>query len=282
MRSSYGKFLIGVVVFGLCLGAAFGAGTVYGRHSITPSASAAGNPPARTDATAQSTAAAAATTATSSGQATATSSTRGRTGFAFGGGFGNRPLQGTVASISAQQLQLSLGTNSATTTTLALDAQTIYALAQTASQSALKSGDSVDVTTTTASDGTISAESVIVVPKLPTPAVDATPRATTPNGSSGTGGFGGSGGSGGRSFGGAGGARSIDGTIASISGNQLSLTLANGSTSTVSLSNQTTYQTTQSASQSAVTSGASVLVTVSRGSDGTLTATSVIVLPKTS
>ncbi|HVX29571.1 MAG TPA: DUF5666 domain-containing protein [Nitrolancea sp.] len=279
MRRSFGKILIGVVVFGLCLGAAFGAGTVYGRHSITPSARAAGNPSSRTAATVAASTSSVSTAAASSGDATATSGSRGRGGFAFGG-FGNRPLQGTVSSISPQQLALSIGTNNATTTTVALDAQTVYALAQSATQSALKSGDSVDVTTTTASDGTISAQSVIVVPKVPTPATQATPSASGTNGSAGTGGFGSGAG---RTFGSGGAAsRSIDGTIASITGNQLNITTASGSSTTVSLSNQTTYQTTQSAEQSAVTSGTSVIVTVSRGNDGSLTATSVIVLPKTS
>jgi len=279
MRRSFGKILIGIVVFGLCLGAAFGAGTVYGRHSIKSAASAADNPSSRTTATTASNATAVSTAAANSGDATPASGTRGRGGFAFGGGFGNRPIQGTVASISAQLLGVSIGTNGATTTTLALNAQTIYAIAQSAAQSALKSGDSVDVTTTTASDGTISAQSVIVVPKLPTPAAEATPRASGPSGPAGTGGFGGGAG---RSFGGGGAAsRSIDGAIASISGNQLSVTQANGSSTSVTLSGQTSYQTTQTADQSAVTSGASVLVTINRGSDGSLSATSVIVLPKT-
>jgi hypothetical protein len=281
MRRSFGKILIGIVVFGLCLGAAFGAGTVYGRHSTTNAASAAESPSSRAEATVASTTTAGSATAANTSDATPGSGTRGRGGFAFGGGLGNRPIQGTVASISAQQLGVSIGTNGATTTTLALNAQTIYAMAQTAAQSALKSGDDVDVTTTTAGDGTLSAKSVIVVPKLPAPAaVAATPRASGASGPAGTGGFGGSGG---RSFGGGGAAtRSIDGTIASVSGNQLSVTLANGSSTTVTLSGQTTYQTTETADQSAVTNGASVLVTISRGSDGTLSATSVIVLPKTS
>lgn len=279
MRRSFGKILIGIVVFGLCLGAAFGAGTAYGRHSITHSASAADNPSPRSDATVASSTTAGSITAANTGGATPTSGSRGRGGFGFGGGLGNRPVQGTVASISAQQLELSIGTNGATTT-LALNAKTIYALAQTANQNALKSGDDVDVTTATASDGTISAQSVVVVPKLPAPAAEATPRASGSSGSVGTGGFGGNGG---RSFGGGGAAtRSIDGTIASINGNQLSVTLANGSSTTVTLGDQTTFQTTQTADQSAVASGATVLVTISRGSDGTLTATSVIVLPKTS
>lgn len=283
MRRSFGKLLIGIVVFGLCLGAAFGAGTVYGRHSTTNTASAAEIPSARTGTTAAPRATGTSVAAASAPSGTPTSGFRG--GGGFGGAFGNRPLQGTVASISAQQLGISIGTGG-TTTTLALNGQTIYATAQTAAQNALKSGDNVDVTTTTASDGTISAQSVIVVPALPKTSVDLTPRAagaSGPSGPSGPASAGGFGGAGGRNFGGGGGAvaRSLDGTIASISGTQLSVTLANGSSTTVTLNGQTTYQTTQTAAQSAVTSGATVLVTISRGSDGTSTATSVIVLPKT-
>jgi hypothetical protein len=279
MKRSFGKVLIGVAIFGLCLGAAFGAGTVFGRHTTSNSAKAAENPSSRTDLTTGSSTSGTATAAAGAGAATSTSDTRGRGNFGFGGGFGNRPLQGTVASISPQQLVLGLGTGS-TTTTIALDTQTIYATAQSATQNALKSGDTVDVTTTTASDGTISALSVIGVPALPVSTTAATPSSSRPAGSAPTGGFGSSGSG---TFGGGGAAnRSIDGTIASIGGNQLVMKQANGSSTTVALTGQTTYQTTQTASQSAVTSGAAVLVTIKRGSDGTLTASSVIVLPKTS
>jgi hypothetical protein len=303
MRRSFGKILIGIVVFGLCLGAAFGAGTVYGRHSTTKSANAAAaGSSALTGAAGTTRTGAAASsqtgttsTAVSQGGTTQASGPQGGTGFAFGGGFGSRPIQGIVASISAQQMQVTLAAGATASSTVALDAQTIYATAQTADRSALKTGANIDVTTITASDGTISAQSVIVVPVVPAPTGGQTTQASGP---SGTGGFGrtggrttgasgasgpsGAAGTGGRGFGGGGAAnRSVDGTVASVDGDQLKVTLANGSDSSVTLTNQTTYQTTQTAAQSAVTSGASVLVTISRGTDGTLTATSVVVLPAT-
>ena len=297
MRFSFGKILIGIVVFGLCLGAAFGAGTVYGRHSTTNSANAAaaGSPSltgaAGTTRTGNTTSnqTGTATTVARQGGTTGASGPQGGAGFAFRGGFGNRPIQRTVASISAQQMDLTLAAGATTSTTVSLDAQTIYATAQAADKSALKTGANINVTTITASDGTISAESVIVVPAVP---ASTTGQTTQASGPSGTGGFGNrasgpsgangpsGAGTGGRGFGGGAGAnRSIDGTVGSINGDQLSVTLANGSTTSVTLTNQTTYETTQTAAQSAVTSGASVLVTISRSTDGTLTATSVIVLP---
>ena len=292
MKPSFGKVLIGVVVFGLCLGAAFGAGTIYGRHSNTPNAAAAANTTfnrgtnGNTDRTATSTATTAA--ATTSGTPQAGGSANNPAGFF--GGFGARPLEGTVASVSdtALQVTLSAGGTSGNPTSVTIDDQTTYATAMTGDKNVLTSGAHVYVTTTAATDGTLDADSVIVLPAntqtttqstggQSTTGASGTGRGTGGTGASGaqgTGGFGNGGG-----FGGGSANRPIDGTLASVNGQQIQITLANGSTSTVTLSDQTTYETTTTADKSAVTTGASVLITTSRGSDGGLSAASVVVLP---
>ena len=284
MKPSFGKILLAVLVFGLCLGAAFGAGTVYGRHSKTSGAAAAagttfnsGNSgSANRSATDTATSAAVTSSGTPAG-----GTANGAPGFF--GGFGARPIEATVAAVSDTQLQVNLqvgGNASATPTSIALDSQTTYATAKKAEKSAITTGAHVYVSTSAAADGTLTASTVIVLP-----ATTQTTTGQSTTGASGTGqgtgGFGSTGGQGTGGFrGGAGGAnRPVDGTVASLNGQQLQVTLANGSTSTVTLSDQTIYESTSTADKSAVTTGASVLVTTSRGSDGGLSAASVIVLP---
>ncbi len=274
MKVSFGKILIGVAVFGICLGAAFAAGTVYGRHSTTSTASAASiGTFTRTNAASAGTGSGTTGNTAGAGSAAQTPAVdaatpqAGNRGFGggFGGGIGGRPIEGKVDSVSNGQLQVTLGTGASTT--VAVDAQTTYASSQKSDQSSLKTGASVYVTTAAASDGTLTAQSIIVLPA----SQQTTGQPTTTGGTT-TGGRGG--------FGGAGGAnRPVDGTVASVNGQQLEITLANGSKTTVALDAQTTYATTQKADQSAVAAGSSVLITISRGSDGTLTAQSVVVMP---
>ncbi len=288
MKLSFGKILIGVAVFGICLGAAFAAGTVYGRHSTTSNASAAsigsftrangtnggttagntGGTNSGTNANTNSTGA----QASASQSATPQAGGRAAGGAGFAGGFGGRPIEAKVASIASGQLQVTLA--SGASTTVALNDQTTYASSQKADKSALKSGAEVYVTTTAATDGTLTAQSVVVLPASPQSA------SSQPSGGSNGGGTrGGTGGTGGGFGGGAAANRPVTGTVASVNGQQLQITLANGSTTSVTLSDQTTYATTQKADQSAVTTGSSVLVTISRASDGTISAQSVVVLP---
>ena len=265
MKLSFGKILIGVAVFGICLGAAFAAGTVYGRHSTTSTASAASiGTFTRTNAASGDTASRTSGSTTGTGSTAQTPAADAATpqagGRGFGGGFAGRPIEGKVDSVSSGQLQVTLGTGASTT--VAIDAQTTYASSKKADQSSLKTGASVYVTTSAAADGTLTAQSIILLPA-------SQQTASQPTTTGGRGGFGGAGGAN----------RPLDGTIVSVNPQQLEITLANGSTTTVALDAQTTYATTQKADQSAVTAGSSVLITISRGSDGTLTAQSVVVMP---
>ncbi len=290
MKVSFGKLLIGVAVFGLCVGAAFAAGTVYGRHSQTPSASAAGitnftrgtgaSGPSNANGNTNSSASTGSTTGQTGASTSATPGARG----GFGGGqgfFGGRPIEGKVSSISAQELQLAIGTGT-NTATVTLASDTAYSAAQKADKSALTTGANIYVTTAAASDGTLTAQSVIVLPAGATTTTGASNRGATGASNTGTSGpsgtTGGRGGFGGGAFGG-GGNRPVDGTVGSVTGQQLQVTLANGSSETVTLSDQTTYETTSKADQSAIKSGDSVLVTINRASDGTTSAQSVVVLP---
>lgn len=273
MKLSFGKILIGVAVFGICLGAAFAAGTAYGRHSTTSNASAAsvGSFSRASGANGATNANTNSTGAQSAANQSATPQAAGRAAgsLGFAGGFGGRPIEAKVASIGGGQLQFTLA--SGASTTVALNDQTTYASSQKADKSALTSGADVFVTTTTASDGTLTAQSVVVLPASPQSA-----SGQTTSGSNGGGTRGGTG----RGFGGGGAAnRPVTGKVASVNGQQLQITLANGSTTSVTLSDQTTYATTKKADQSAVTTGASVLVTISRGTDGTISAQSVVVMP---
>ena len=279
MKFSFKKILLGVVIFGLCLGAAFGAGTIYGRHSKTPDAAAAGsttfNRGAGANSNGSSTSTATSTASGASGTPQASGSTNGAPGFF--GGFGGRPLEATVSAVNDADLQVTLSFGGATgnPTSIAIDDQTTYATAKKGDRSAVTSGAHVYVTTSAATDGTLTATSVVV---LPASAPSNSGQSTTGGSGVGEQGTGGVSSNGGR-FGGGATNRPIDGTVASVSGQQLKTTLANGSTSTVTLSDQTTYETTTSTDKSAVTVGASVLVTISRASGSGLTAESVVVLP---
>ena len=226
MKLSFGKILIGVAVFGICLGAAFAAGTAYGRHSTTSNASAASVGSFSRASSTNSTGAQSAANQSATPQAAGRAA--GRLGFA--GGFGGRPIEAKVASIGGGQLQVTLA--SGASTTVALNDQTTYASSQKADKSALTSGAHVFVTTTTASDGTLTAQSVVVLPASPQSA-----SGQTTSGSNGGGTRGGTG----RGFGGGGAAnRPVTGKVASVNGQQLQITLANGSTTSVTLSDQTT------------------------------------------
>ncbi|MGA7672636.1 MAG: hypothetical protein WBW04_19620, partial [Nitrolancea sp.] len=275
------------VIFGLCLGAAFGAGTIYGRHSKTPDAAAAGsttfNRGAGANSNGSSTSTATSTASGASGTPQASGSTNGAPGFF--GGFGGRPLEATVSAVNDADLQVTLSFGGAggngNSTNIAVSSETTYATAKKADKSAITSGATVYVATSAASDGTLTATSVIVLPsgaqsnsnQPPTGGSGAAtgPSGFTPPNGQGTGPFGASGGGFAN--------QPIEGTVASINGQQLQITLANGSTSRVTLSDQTTYETTQSADKSAVTAGASVLITTGQGSDGGFSAESVVVLP---
>lgn len=292
MKISYWKILVGIAVFGLCLGAAFGAGTVYGRHTKTNNASAAAantqfNRTSQanqaggsgTDSNARSTAA---SQASASQSGTPQAGGFPGAGRGFIGGFAGRPIEANVASVSNSQLQLTFsfgGRTSGTSTNVALDGQTTYYTTQKGDSSSLKSGASVYVTSTTASDGTLTAQSIIVLPAN----FDTSASSTSGGQSSGaTGASGASTGSRGSFGGGFGGNRPTEGTVKSVNGQQLTFSLANGSTTTVNLSSQTSYTTTQKADQSAVTKGASLLLTLNGDSSGSATAQSIIVLPASS
>lgn len=60
----------------------------------------------------------------------------------------------------------------------------------------------------------------------------------------------------------------IQGTVQSISGSTITIKLANGSTMTIDLSGTTTYHKEDAASQSDVTTGSTVRVTVAGGGNG--------------
>lgn len=294
MKISYWKVLVGIAVFGLCLGAAFGAGTVYGRHSKTNNAGAAAAASTQLNRTSQSSQASGsgsdsnARSTTTTSQASASQSGTPRAGGLAGagrgfiGGFAGRPIEANVTSVSGSQLQLTFsfgGRTSGTSTNVALDGQTTYYTTQKGDSSSLKSGASVYVTSATASDGTLTAQSIVVLPAN----FDTSTASTSGTQSSGaTGASGASSGSRGSFGGGFGGNRPTEGTVKSVNGQQLTFSLANGSTTTVNLGSQTTYTTTQKADQSAVTKGASVLLTMSADSSGTATAQSIIVLPASS
>ena len=156
--------------------------------------------------------------------------------------FGGRPLEATVSAVNDADLQVTLSFGGATgnPTSIAIDDQTTYATAKKADKSAVTSGAHVYVTTSAATDGTLTATSVVV---LPASAPSNSGQSTTGGSGVGEQGTGGVSSNGGR-FGGGATNRPIDGTVASVSGQQLKITLANGSTSTVTLSDQTTYETT--------------------------------------
>jgi hypothetical protein len=166
MRTRFTQVLLVVIIFGLGIGAAFAAGSVYGRNTaaknvqpVVVNAGGAGG---------QGNAAAGA-----SGTADAAGGTgSGRQGFG-GGGVGGA-VTGTVSTVNGQQLTLTLANGQQLT--VALTADTHIGTVNPASQSALTNGARVLVTGTRGSDGTLTASAVIVVPAdfLPTPAAGST------------------------------------------------------------------------------------------------------------
>jgi hypothetical protein len=105
------------------------------------------------------------------------------------------------------------------------------------------------------------------------------PKATVSSSSAAGGGTGqgGFGAAGGRRFGG----RPVLGTVATISGTTLTVTLQDGSTKTVTLTGTTTYTNGDgsSASVAGVTAGVTVAAFGTAASDGSITATRIIINP---
>jgi hypothetical protein len=165
MRNRFTPVLVVVIVLGLSIGAAFAAGSVYGRDmaakNIQPVIVGVGS-------TSGSGIAAASGTADAAGAVVAGT---GRQGFG-GGGFGGA-ISGTVNSVHDQQLTLALANGQELT--VALTADTHIGTVSQASQNVLSSGTTVLVTGTRGSNGTVTASAVIVVPSgfLPTPAAGA-------------------------------------------------------------------------------------------------------------
>ncbi|WP_051914091.1 DUF5666 domain-containing protein [Thermorudis peleae] len=166
MRNRFTQVLAVVIILGLGIGAAFAAGSVYGRNTAAKNVQ-----PVVIGAGGTGGVAAASGTADAAG-GTGSGSGSGRQGFG-GGGFGGA-ISGTVSAVNGQQLTLTLANGQQLT--VALTADTHIGTVSQASQSALTSGAEVLVTGTRGSDGTLTASAVIVVPSgfLPTPAAGST------------------------------------------------------------------------------------------------------------
>lgn len=133
------KFLfIGVIVLGVGVGAAFGAGTAYGRSS-TPQA--------------------AKTTVVTTGNPSAAAGASGQGGFASGqAGQAGRPMTaGAIDTVTGNSFTVK--TNSGTTT-VTVDDKTIIRKTVDGSVKDLTSGENVVVVGTAGSDGTVAATSI--------------------------------------------------------------------------------------------------------------------------
>ena len=192
MPTGFNRILLGVVFFGLCIGAAFGAGAAWGR-TTAPKA------PAQSASTAGLTGAAG-TNGTRTG-AGATGTTGGRGGFgttggvgsaatdatpgtgsgtgtgAAGGGFARRAgvvagVTGTVESVSGQTLTItpsgaagSTGGAAPTPETVTLGSTASVGTVTKGDASTLKAGDTVLVTGQRGTDGSLTATTVMVLPQ---------------------------------------------------------------------------------------------------------------------
>ena len=167
MRNRFTQVLLVVIIFGLGIGAAFAAGSVYGRNTaaknVQPVIVGAGGAGGQGN--------------TATAGANGTADAAGDTGSSRQG-FGGA-VTGTVSTVNGQQLTLTLANGQQLT--VALTADTHIGTVSQASQSALTSGAEVLVTGTRGSDGTLTASAVIVVPSgfLPTPAAGSTSGAGT-------------------------------------------------------------------------------------------------------
>lgn len=154
MRRAFTQLLLGVIVLGLALGAAFGAGTLYGRHSATAAAAPAAQQ-ALVAASGQATPeAAGATGRTGRFAAGLGTPVAGRFGQGLGGGgfaAAARAVSGTIAGVSGQQVTIT--TAAGASVTVDLDAATRVGTVQRGELAALKAGDTVIVTTTRAGQG---------------------------------------------------------------------------------------------------------------------------------
>jgi len=170
MRTRFTQVLLVVIIFGLGIGAAFAAGSVYGRNTaaknVQPVVVSAGGTGGQGNAAAGASGTADAAGGTGSGR-------QGFGGGGVGGGVGGA-VTGTVSTVNGQQLTLTLANGQQLT--VALTADTHIGTVNPASQSALTNGARVLVTGTRGSDGTLTASAVIVVPAdfLPTPAAGST------------------------------------------------------------------------------------------------------------
>jgi hypothetical protein len=112
------------------------------------------------------------------------------------------------------------------------------------------------------------------------PAAAASPVLPAGGGAGGAGGAGATGGTGGTGGGGFGGfARGTAGQVTAISGNTLTITTAAGQQVKVQLSDTTTITKTVQGSRTDLQQGATVTVAGQRAADGSVTATSVTILP---
>ncbi|HET9014518.1 MAG TPA: hypothetical protein VFN57_02905 [Thermomicrobiaceae bacterium] len=187
MPTGFNRILLGVVFFGLCIGAAFGAGAAWGRHTAPRVAAAAGNSTASrtgTGGTFGTGATGGTGTFGATGSTGATGTTGGRGTFGASGtpgagagaglGFARRPgvvtgLTGTVETVSGQTLTItpSGGASGASTTpeTVTLAGTASVGTVTRGNATTLKAGDTVLVTGQRDSGGGLTASSVMVVPK---------------------------------------------------------------------------------------------------------------------
>ena len=191
MPTGFNRILLGVVFFGLCVGAAFGAGAAWGR-TTAPKALAAATATtgagARTGATGASGAVGASGTTGTNGT---TGTTGGRGAFGASGAagadatpgagngagaaFARRPgtvagVTGTVESVSGQTLTITpsggaTGGASSTPETVTLGSTAQVGTVTKGDTNSIKAGDSVLITGQRGSDGSLSATSVMVLPQ---------------------------------------------------------------------------------------------------------------------
>ena len=151
MRSPFTRALIGVVVLGLCVGAAFGAGMAYQRR-ITPKAAVT--------ATATTTAQAAASRTPQVG--TAGSPVAGGTPSAGVTARAGGYTAGTIETVSGQALTIT--TAAGTTMNVTLSAATRIGAATAGDQTALKAGTAVLISGQRDASGNVQAASVVTLP----------------------------------------------------------------------------------------------------------------------
>lgn len=191
---------------------------------------------------------------------------------------------GTVLTASSDQMTVQTTKGQVT---IHFTSQTRFSRQQTVTQSEIQDGNQVQVAVKSNSDGTYTAQLVIVGAAV---------------GRGGNGGNGGNGGTGtgnggnqacraGRGGTGSGtgtgtgnggtilnGAKVLRGTVSSVTGNSLTITAANGTDYTVTLDSSTIYSKIGQAQASDVQAGQPVLVVGRKASDGSINANSVTIL----